>query len=207
MAPAAKKPVWMIFSRGGGSVEGLHNHASDALRSDTKEQARAAKMAADLERLKAEGAPIIETHSRQMKDTLRELSNALAAANANTPRLFHSSEGLAHITLDKDGAPSLQKVNREFLQSEAAAAARWISTSEREGVRNVAPPRDLCAAYLATSRLVAKRAANRWYRDSAHCGRQWRDLRTIGLQRRCQAVDCAYRRLRASRHNANAGQR
>jgi hypothetical protein len=36
----------------------------------------------------------------------------------------------------------------EAMQVLAGKAARWISTSEREGIRNISPPRDLCANFL-----------------------------------------------------------
>lgn len=105
-----------------------------------------------LEELKATGLPLIETNNQQRDDEINALANAIKTFNTQTPCLFHGPGGMVTVAPDHKGQLALETVTREKMQSYAASAARWFRSSEREGIRHVAPPRDLCTAYLADKR-------------------------------------------------------
>jgi len=115
---------------------------------ESNRKRKEAKNAQVLEMLKADGVPVIETNDRQSDDELRDLASAIERYNTQTPRIFHGAGGLVCIQRDKDGEPFLIPLSLEAMQVLAGKAARWISTSEREGIRNISPPRDLCANFL-----------------------------------------------------------
>jgi len=137
-----------FFARG-GTVAELFSLARD-LESETesKRKKKEAKNAETLKSLRADGVPLIETNDRQSDDELRDLSDAIAKYNSPTPTVFYGVGGLVTIEHDKDGQLFLSRVSLEKMQVIAGKAARWISTSEREGIRNISPPRDLCAKFL-----------------------------------------------------------
>jgi hypothetical protein len=139
-----------FFARGGTTPE-LLSHARNELLPSDRTQEKTAKATAKLEALRAEGLPLIETNNRQLSDELADLAVAIERANGKEARLFHGAGGLVSIGTDNNGTPVVQRVTREAMQGIAAKAANWISTTEREGVREVAPPRDLCATYLDMS--------------------------------------------------------
>jgi hypothetical protein len=143
----AKTGLDDFFARG-GSVPELLRHARQELLPSNRTQEKAAQVSAKLEAFKAEGLPVIETNNRQFSDKLSDLASAIKDSNRKTPGLFHGAGGLVCVCKDNNGTPVVQRVTREAMQGLASKAANWISTTEREGVREVAPPRDLCATYL-----------------------------------------------------------
>jgi hypothetical protein len=143
-----------FFARDGGTIEKLLAMARDLESvSESRRKAKEKKNQVELEKLRASGLPVIETNNRQLSDELADLASAFALANQDAPQLFHGAAGLVAVSKDKDGCSIFESITREALQARAAMNAKWISTSEREGIRNVAPPRDLCAGYLASSHL------------------------------------------------------
>lgn len=137
-----------FFARG-GTVAELFSLARDMEPlEESRRKRKEAKNAEVLETLKAGGVPLIETNDRQSDDELTDLAKAIESYNAQTPRIFHGAGGLVHIQRDKNGEPFLMALSLEAMQVLAGKAARWISTSEREGIRNISPPRDLCANFL-----------------------------------------------------------
>ncbi len=122
--------------------------AAKAEKSTKKKSRKQTRDEATMMRLSADGLPIIETNDRQADDRLQDLAAAIERHNGSTPTVFHGAGGLVAIERDKDGEPFLSPFSLESSQVLAGKVARWTSTSEREGVRNVAPPRDLCANFL-----------------------------------------------------------
>lgn len=113
-----------------------------------REKEKAGKRASIEEEAKAAGVPTIETNNRQQADELTDLAGALWQLNERAPSLFFGFDGLVRIVRDAKDVPRLKSANRSTIQAIAGKAAHWIRTSEREGVSNVAPPRDLCEIYL-----------------------------------------------------------
>lgn len=147
-ANGAKTGLDDFFARG-GTVAELFALARDLEPiEESRRKRKEAKNAQVLESLRAGGVPLIETNDRQSDDELTDLAKAVESYNTQTPRIFHGAGGLVHIQRDKDGEPFLMPLSLEAMQVLAGKAARWISTSEREGIRNIAPPRDLCANFL-----------------------------------------------------------
>lgn len=109
---------------------------------------KAAKIEAQRQALEAGNLPIIETNNRQDTEKLRDLGTAIAAHNGNAPTVFHGVAGLTKIAHDKDGQPILAAMSRDALQVLAGKSAHWISTT-KDGIRNAAPPRDLCEKFMA----------------------------------------------------------
>jgi hypothetical protein len=137
-----------FFVRGGTTKE-FYSLARDLEAIEvSKKKRKEEKVKEKLEALQADGLPIIETNDRQLPDKLQDFANALNLYNGQEPRVFHGTAGLVIITRDKDGEPVLQTIGREGLQVLAGKAAKWISSTEREGIRNVTPPRDLCEQFL-----------------------------------------------------------
>ena len=89
----------------------------------------------------------IETNNRQLAAKGADALGALAAKN-DPPRLFVRAGLLARIQCDERGAPRIASLCRDAVQGELARAADWISTSEKRGAVNVAPPLDVCAYVL-----------------------------------------------------------
>lgn len=116
---------------------------------EKRRQAKEAKNAQTLEKLQANGLPIIETNGRQQNDELQDLARAIESYNTNEPRLFQGASGLVRVAEATNGVPQLRAATRDALQGIAGKAAHWISTTERDGVREVAPSRDLCGIYIA----------------------------------------------------------
>ncbi len=140
-----------FFARG-GTVADFFNLGRDlASIEETRTKKKQAKNEEVLTQLKADGLPIIETCGRQQADELRDLSAAIDRYNASTPRLFRGTGGLGLVRIEEEtaGQPRVKIAQRDAVKGIAGDVARWISTSDREGVRNVAPPRDLCDVYLA----------------------------------------------------------
>lgn len=140
------------FARG-GTAEGLHQFARDLIgEADTKRLKRADQVKEQRAQIEAEaknaGALIIETNDRQQEEKLADLSRAIQKMNAKKPTLFFGFDGLVKIARDAKDAPRLKRASRATIQTFAGRAAHWIRTSEREGVFNVAPPRELCEVYL-----------------------------------------------------------
>jgi hypothetical protein len=151
----AKTGLDDFFARGGTIAE-FFNLARDlASIEDSRAQKKQSKSEEVLTQLKADGLPIIETCGRQQADELRDLGEAIQRYNASTPHLFRGVGGLGLVRIEEEsaGQPRLKIAGRDALRGIAGNAARWISTSEREGIRNVAPPRDLCDVYLAMPEL------------------------------------------------------
>ncbi len=147
----AKTGLDDFFARG-GTVADFFNLARDiASIEETRAKKKQAKSEEVLTHLKADGLPIIETCGRQQADELRDLSEAIKRYNASTPRLFRGTGGLGLLRIEEEtaGQPRMKIAHRDAVKGIAGDVARWISTSEREGVRHVAPPRDLCDVYLA----------------------------------------------------------
>ncbi len=137
------------FFAGGGDRAKLFELARDLEPiEESRRKRKEAKNAQVLEMLKASGVPLIETNDRQSNDELTDLAKAIECYNAQTPRIFHGAGGLVQIQRDKNGEPFLMPLSLEAMQVLAGKAAHWISSSEREGIRNIAPPRDLCANFL-----------------------------------------------------------
>ena len=136
-----------FFARG-GTDETLRDHISDELRATDKQRKKAEKIAAKERIITARGLPTIETNDGQLSDRLSEFADAMARYNGTAPTLFHSAYGLTEIGRNARGEAVLRPVSRERLQVLAARAATWISTTERDGPRDVAPPRDFCTQFL-----------------------------------------------------------
>jgi hypothetical protein len=147
----AKTGLDDFFMRGGTVAEMFSLVRDLASLEETRAQKKQAKSEEVLAHLKADGLPIIETCGRQQADELRDLSEAIKRYNASTPRLFRGTGGLGLVRIEEEagGQPRMKSAHRDAVKGIAGDVARWISTSEREGVRNVAPPRDLCDVYLA----------------------------------------------------------
>jgi len=144
----AKTGLDDFFARG-GTVPEMFSLARDLEPiEETKRKKKEAEKAEKMARLTADGLPLIETNDRQSDDELRDLAAAIEHHNAQTPRIFHGAGGLVCIERDNNGEPFLMPLSLEAMQVLAGIAARWISTSEREGIRNISPPRDLCANFL-----------------------------------------------------------
>lgn len=137
------------FFAAGGTVADLFVLARDLEPiEESRRKRKEAKNAQVMAQLEDAGVPIIETNDRQADDELSDLAASIERLNKPTPRIFHGAGGMVCIERDKDGEPFLAPVSLEAMQVLAGKAARWISTSEREGIRNVSPPRDLCANFL-----------------------------------------------------------
>lgn len=140
------------FARG-GTAEGLHKFARDLIgEAETKRRKRADEFKEQRTQIDAEaknaGALVIETNDRQEKGILADLSRAIEVMNTKKPTLFFGFDGLVKIARDAKDAPRLKRANRATIRAVAGRAACWIRTSERQGVSNVAPPRELCEVYL-----------------------------------------------------------
>lgn len=145
------------YFAGGGTVEGLYKLASDLIglaeRNKQKSEAKKAERAKQVaEEAKERDVPVIETNGRQLIAKLRDLSRAVEDLNGKHPMLFRGLEGMVHISHDATGAASIKRVSRAHMQAVATEAAMWISTTEREGVSSVSPPRELCENYLDTEK-------------------------------------------------------
>jgi hypothetical protein len=147
-ADGAKTGLDDFFARG-GTVAAFFSLARDLEPvEESRRKRKEAEKAEKLAQLASDGLPVIETNDRQADDELQDLAASIQRHNAQAPRLFHGAGGLVCIERDKDGEPFLASVSLEAMQVLAGKAARWISTSEREGIRNISPPRDLCANFL-----------------------------------------------------------
>ena len=154
-APNGDKIGLDDFFASGGTVEKLWELARDLepveeSNRKRKEKEKADKRAKIEEKAGKMGAVVIETNDRQQQDELTDLAHAIEKFNSAAPRLFHGAAGLVRIELTSEGTPTLRHATREAISSIAGKAARWISTNESD-VREVAPPRDLCAIFLASS--------------------------------------------------------
>jgi hypothetical protein len=153
---AAKVGLDDYFAQG-GTVEQLFMLARDLdSLEESKRQRREREIAekrAEVEaKAAAAGVPLIETHNRQQREILAELREAFKRANSQNPTLFHGATGLVSVGYDNNELPLIEDMTREGVQTIAANVANWISTTQREGIKNIAPPRDLCANFAATSR-------------------------------------------------------
>jgi len=140
------------FARG-GETKGLYQFARDLVGEvESKRQQKVQQHKEQRAQIEAEarsaGARVVETNNRQQADELCDLSHAIEAFNAQTPTLFFGFDGLVRIARNAKDVPHLKSASRSTIQAIAGKAAHWIRTSEREGVSNVAPPRDLCEIYL-----------------------------------------------------------
>jgi hypothetical protein len=146
----AKTGLDDFYARGGTKAE-LFSLARDLEAEEaTKRKRKAEQVKEQLEELQASGLPVIETNNRQQDDELQDLANAIQRRNSQAPRLFHGAAGMVRVELNETGSPQIRPANLAAVQGIAGKSAKWISTTEREGIREVAPPRDLCAVYLAT---------------------------------------------------------
>jgi hypothetical protein len=144
-----------FFARGSTLAE-FFNLARDlATVAEKRENKKKLKSEEVLTRLRADGLPLIETSGRQQSDALRDLSAAIEQYNTSAPRVFRGIGGLGMVRIEEElaGKPRIKAATRDAVLGIAGEAARWISTSEREGVRDVAPPRDLCGVFLAMPEL------------------------------------------------------
>lgn len=151
--PGGEKTGLDDFFARGGTVETLRDHISEELRPTDKQRKKAEKIAAKQKAMDARGLPQIETNDGQLSEKLNSLSAAIAKYNGESPVLFWGVSGLVEIGRDKNGEPILRHVTRERMQVLASKAATWVSTTEREGPRDVEPPRDLCAQFLVSPDL------------------------------------------------------
>jgi hypothetical protein len=140
-----------------GDISGTRKRAIDYLAEiaerpvtakKSKRTAKATKQERKIAEIEAAGLPIIEIRDRQLKDIVADLASAIARYNGENPTIFRGGGGLVRIEHDKDGEPILAPLSREAMQLLASKAATWTSTTEREGVRNVAPPADVCTTFL-----------------------------------------------------------
>ena len=144
-----------FFARG-GTVAELFNLAREmATPGEKRESKKKLKSEEVLMRLRADGLPLIETGGRQQSDALRDLSAAVEQYNESAPRVFRGIGGLGMVRIEEElaGKPRIKAATRDAVLGIAGEAARWINTSERDGVRDVAPPRDLCGVFLAMPEL------------------------------------------------------
>lgn len=148
----SKTGLYEHFERG-GTVESLllladeHGATDVVTNTGSKKATRSAKQMAELE---ATGLPHIETGDRQLETQIRNLSEALGAANQRDPRLFHGPQGLSRISSDKNGRALIIPASVEIVQDAAAKAANWIHTSDRQGILNTMPPKTVCAVFAQT---------------------------------------------------------
>ena len=161
----------------GGTREGLLELARELpTEAETRRQRKEAKDKAKRAELDTTGLPTIETSGRQLRDKLKDLSDAIAQYNEGKPKLFTGAAGL--VRLERDGTSQLRIIGADApsIQTVAAHAANWIATSEKFGVQDVNPPRDLCQNYLSHSGrfgvplLEAVRAVPFFAADATYCG-------------------------------------
>ncbi len=149
--PKGEKTGLDDFFAGDGTVEQLFALARDlepvAEEQRKKKQEREKRKR---EELAATGLPSIETGDQQQETQIKAMAEALAEANRRAPHLFHGPQGLSRISFNKDGRAVIVPATAEIVQDAAAKAANWIHTSEREGIRNTAPPKSLCSIYAQT---------------------------------------------------------
>lgn len=86
--------------------------------------------------------PIVEVHSRQLRDISDDLMQALNAAN-QPPKLFNRGSALARIRADADGRPLVDAVNEHMLANRATAVTNFIKTNARGQTTEVHPPQDV----------------------------------------------------------------
>ncbi|HEY0076512.1 MAG TPA: DUF3854 domain-containing protein, partial [Abditibacteriaceae bacterium] len=137
------------FVRGGTREQLLELARELPTEAETRRERKEARDKAKHAELQATGLPIIETAGRQLRDKLRDLSAAIAHYNEGDPKLFTGAAGL--VRLERDGTGQLRIIGADAsaIQTTAAHAASWIATSEKFGVQDVNPPRDLCQNYLS----------------------------------------------------------
>ena len=151
-APNGSKIGLDDFFANGGTVEKMWELARDLepveeSKRKRKEKERAEKRAQVEADAASVGAVVIETASRQLKSILGDLSQAVGDYNKREKRLFHAARGLSHITHDKDGFVIIGDAGVEVVQDVASRAAHWIATSERDGIRDVFPSREVCKIF------------------------------------------------------------
>ena len=154
-APDGSKIGLDDFFANGGTVEKLWEIARDLepveesnrKRKEKEKAEKRAKIEADAA---AAGAAVIEIGSRQLKDLTENLSAAIGQYNGAKMCLFHGAGGLSRLTQNKDGRSVITLATVETVQDMASKAAHWIYTSEREGIRDVFPPRELCKIFAVT---------------------------------------------------------
>jgi hypothetical protein len=139
----------------GGTVAGLHELARDLIgvaeREKQKAEAKKAEKARQIaEEAKRRGVRPIETNGRQLVEKLEDLSDAVSIFNERNPQIFHGMDGLVYVSHDALGSAGIKRACRAKMQTVAGEAALWVSTSEREGVNQVSPPRDLCENFLVS---------------------------------------------------------
>jgi hypothetical protein len=141
-----------FFSRDGGTREKLLSMARDLEPvSESRRKRKEAEKKEKLESLQATGLPVIEINDRQLRDKLQDLNDAIARYNKDKPCLFNGVAGLARLERDATGQFRILHADAAAVQTVAAQVANWTSTSEKFGVLNVNPPRDLCQNYLSYS--------------------------------------------------------
>ncbi len=131
----------------------IQNDWEKRLRAEEKQRQRDARNARQKAELEATGLPSIETNNRQQREVMDEMVKAFARVNYQKPTLFNGPIGLVCIGMNNSDPPSpiIETVTREGLQNHAANAANWTSSTIREGIKNISPPRDLCANFGASS--------------------------------------------------------
>jgi hypothetical protein len=140
-----------FFARDKGTKEMLFMMARDLeSENESKRRKKAEKVEAKLNELSNRGLPNIETNDGQLSDRLGEFATAVGQFNSSAPTLFNSAYGLTEIGKNAKGESVLRAVARERMQVIASKAATWISTTEREGPRDVTPPRDFCTQFLVS---------------------------------------------------------
>ncbi len=119
--------------------------------SATASQEQRAGMREDFEaQARERGVLLIESNRRQLREKLRDLREALAAANTAQPRLFHGPQGLVTVADDRSETAKLRPLTSFGIQVFASEAAFWVGTDSRGTMIEVDPPRDLAENLLAS---------------------------------------------------------